>query len=145
MFYEGRLYIGAGDRQFRCLSAETGRVLWGFETPKGIMSSAALSADNTRVAFGGADGNVYCLGLDGSLKWKFATGGPVLASPLVTGGSLWVGSYEGHFYGLNMADGSKIFDLKCGAGIFSSAAASDGHILFGDRDGSLFCIQATSN
>lgn len=145
LVFAGKVYIGAGDRQFRCLDAGSGKVLWGYETGKGIMSSPALGADSNSLVFGGADGNVYCLDLNGKLKWKFATHGPVLASPLVTGDSVWIGSYDRHFYGLKMSDGSRIFELDCEAGIFSSAAASDGRIVFGDRSGDLYCLQASSH
>jgi outer membrane protein assembly factor BamB len=143
MAYQGRIYFGAGDNRFHCLDALSGASRWSFEVSKGIMSSPALGQDGQRLVFGCADGEVYCLGLDGSLAWKFQAQGPVLASPLVTGPTVWIGSFGKRFFGINLKDGSEVFSIKTSAGVFSSAAASGGRIVFGDRDGILYCIQAS--
>lgn len=144
MAFDGRIYFGAGDRALHCLDAVSGKEIWNFKTPKGIMSSPALSPDATRIVFGGSDGNLYCLDMSGTLIWKFKTEGAVLASPLVTGDTVWIGSYDSRFYALSLLDGSMQFSYKTGTGIFSSAAALDGKIVVGGRDGVLYCFDATS-
>jgi outer membrane protein assembly factor BamB len=41
------------------------------------------------------DGNMYALHLeDGSLRWQFATGGPIESSPISYGGNIIFGSYD---------------------------------------------------
>ena len=59
------------------------------------------------VYFGSGDHNVYALDQrTGALRWKFATGGRVSASPAVAGGTLYIGSFDGNFYALDAASGS---------------------------------------
>jgi outer membrane protein assembly factor BamB len=142
--YQGRVYFGAGDRHFRCLDASSGKQIWSFEAPKGIMSSPALSPDGKRIVFGGSDGILYCLGMEGSLLWKFSSGGPLLASPLITGDTVWIGSFDKHFYGVSLSDGRQLFSMESSAGIFSSAASGK-LVVVADRDGLLYCIQASQN
>jgi outer membrane protein assembly factor BamB len=144
MLANGRLYFGAGDKQLHCIDALTGKEAWNFQTERGIMSSPALSADGTRLVFGGADDYVYCLDMKGVLVWKFKTGASVLASPLLTGDTVWIGSYDANFYALNLLDGSKRFSYKTQSSIFSTAAASDNKVVVGDRSGNLYCFNAAS-
>lgn len=142
--YGGRLYLGAGDNAMHCFDAASGKELWKFATPKGIMSSPSLDAKATSLVFGCADNNVYALNLDGKLLWSQKTSGPVLASPLITGSSVWIGSFDGHFYGLNLGDGKPFFDYTTDKGIFATAAEAQGKIVVGSRDHELYCFTATA-
>jgi eukaryotic-like serine/threonine-protein kinase len=51
------------------------------------------------VYFGAADGNVYKVETsNGTLAWKFPTGGPVVSSPVVHEGKLFIGSMDRNVY-----------------------------------------------
>ncbi len=54
------------------------------------------------------DNNLYALNpVDGSLKWKYATGNSIDSSPAIgADGTIYVGSYDNYLYALNPADGS---------------------------------------
>jgi outer membrane protein assembly factor BamB len=72
----------------------------------------------------------------------FATGDVVHASPAVSDGMVFVGSWDSYFYALDASTGKQKWRFKTGddpeihnqVGIQSSAAVSDGMVDFGCRD-----------
>ncbi len=88
-----------------------------------IESSPALSPDGSVLYIGSENGGVYALdSATGKLKWKFMTGGPVNAAPLVDGsGNIYVGSVDGTFYAIDK-DGYLNWEFRTKEAIFASAA-----------------------
>jgi outer membrane protein assembly factor BamB len=114
----GVLYIP--DDSLYAIDAATGRVKWVYKN-KDIQSLAV------------AGGMVYCgnfqgeevLAIDaatGKRKWKYATGGPVTARPLVAGGTVFVGNWDGDMYALDAATGALRWQLQTNGQIQSNAA-----------------------
>ena len=66
--------------------------------------------DNQRVAPGK-------LGSRLTLQWRFKTGGPVLSSPVVSGGTVFVGSNDGFVYALRKTDGKKLWGFDTGKSV----------------------------
>jgi len=65
-------------RTVRCLDAATGTPKWNLLTGDAVKSSMAIWGDKT--VFGSNDGCVYCINVaDGTMVWKYQTGGIVLA------------------------------------------------------------------
>jgi outer membrane protein assembly factor BamB len=62
------------------------------------------------------------------LRWKARTRGSVVASPLVIGDLICVGSLGKRFYFLSAADGGRYSALKTDAGISATAAAGEGSV-----------------
>lgn len=142
---DGRwVWVGDGDGMLYCLSAAAGRPQWSFQAGhKGLMSSPALAADGTLV-FGSTDGYIYALGsADGALRWKVLTGDMVLASPLVTGTLVWIGSYDGNFRVLSLANGHELWRAHFDGGVFTSAAVAGDKVVVAGRNGDVACFQAT--
>lgn len=52
----------------------------------------------------------------GSLRmlWNYTTQGPIAAQPVVAGGTVYIGSYDGVFYALNEANGAKKWATSLG-------------------------------
>jgi outer membrane protein assembly factor BamB len=85
---------GDGSVRFRFSIAGTGAPEFGIHG--GPVQDAA-----GRLYFGAQDDNAYCLGPDGTLLWKFKTGGDVDAPLVITPrGVLLVGSDDGKLYAL---------------------------------------------
>jgi hypothetical protein len=82
-------------------SAPTVTNLWKFNLPdNGTESSPAPAPDGT-VYFGSWDNSFYALNAKGSLKWKFVTGAPVIASrALGADGTVYISSTDGKFCAL---------------------------------------------
>ena len=86
----------------------------------------------------------------GALKWKFATGNVVHASPAVAGGVVYIGSWDRYLYALRAEDGSLLWKFETGddteiynhVGIASSAAVAGGVVYFGCRDGHFYAVDA---
>jgi outer membrane protein assembly factor BamB len=78
-----RLFVGSRYGKFYALERGTGHVLW--EADLGSVSSQPLVYEG-RIYVGTDDGSLVCLStLDGKQKWRYATKGPVLQAPVVSG------------------------------------------------------------
>lgn len=82
---DNRIFIGSDAGTFFALNAQTGAVLWTFETGrhplgKGILSSPIVYRDT--VFFGAYDGDVYALDTrTGTLKWRYRDADWIGSSP----------------------------------------------------------------
>jgi outer membrane protein assembly factor BamB len=62
-----------------CLEARTGREVWRYDVPNGVLEKPAVDAH--RIYFGARDGHCYCLSrFDGAELWKKPLDSPVVAS-----------------------------------------------------------------
>jgi len=96
---------------------------------------------------------VYALdAATGTLKWKFHTGDVVHASPAISDGTLFIGSWDSYFYALDAATGKQKWRFKTGedhtiynqVGIQGSAAVMDGVVYFGCRDSNFYALDAAT-
>lgn len=125
------------------------KVLWTFEAPEGISSTAAVTEESVYV--GCEDGGLYCLKRrDGSLRWKYQTPDMIQASPTVAGGLVFVGDSEGVMHAVDAASGKLKWKFTAGGQIISSANLANGgdgnddRIVFGSYDGVVYCLEARS-
>jgi len=80
----------------------------------------------------------------GDLVWSYATGGAVESSPAVSGGYVYVGSYDNNFYCLDAATGDLVWSYATGGSVFSSPAVSGGYVYVGSVDNKVYCLDAAS-
>lgn len=85
---------------------------------------------------------MYAIRPDGTLAWRFQTGGPVESSAAIgLDGSVYFTSADGRFYALHV-DGTKAWDFSTGLSSASSpAVGADGTIYFGPVGGSVFALK----
>ncbi len=103
----GLAYAGNLDGMFYCLDGATGKERWKFEAGAEVTSGANFAGD--MVLFGSGDENLYCLGADGKLAWKFkVAGGPVLGSPAVAGGHTFVSGCDSNLHVLDVSSGREV-------------------------------------
>ena len=76
------------------------------------------------------------------LKWKFHTGGKVIASPALADGTLFIGSTDGKFYALDAASGDERWKFETHARIVSSAAVANGTVYFSSYDHYFYALDA---
>jgi len=108
---------------------------------------------NGTVYFGSGDGNLYALdAASGELRWKFAAGDVVHASPAYADGVVYVGSWDSYFYAVDAASGTEKWRFHGGedplihnqVGFQSSPAVVSGVVYTGCRDSNLYAIEAAT-
>lgn len=78
----------------------------------------------------------------GGVEWRVQTGGMVQSTPAVAGGTLYVGSGDGHLYALDARTGETRWRFAAGPAISSSPAVAGGLVFVGARDGSYYAVDA---
>ncbi len=134
-------------RTIRVRPKDTLRI-WRYQIKEGAptsnYSSPAIGPDGT-IYVGSQDNYLYAVNDDGTLKWRFQTGGVVRSSPAIgADGTVYVGSYDNRLYALN-PDGTVKWSYATGGNVPSSPAiAADGTIIFGSSDNSIRALNPDS-
>ena len=152
---DGTIYVAGGDGIFYALSPN-GKLKWKYTLGGFLLSSPAIDNEGTvyvgtgstergsrRQTFrqGQADekveksGSLCAFNPDGTLKWRFKTGGWAASSPLITSeGNIVFGCNDGFIYCVKN-DGSLLWKFKTGDKVFSSPAEDrKGNIYAGSED-----------
>ena len=126
----GMVYVGSNDGRFRAFNANTGALVWVYDTGGYIYSSAAVV--NGIVYFGSWDDNLYALNANtGTLIWKFAANNYINASPAVVNGVVYFTSWDGNAYALDAGTGALLWSYGFAApygGLVSSVAVANGMV-----------------
>ena len=80
----------------------------------------------------------------GGLKWTFKTGGPIVASPVIVEGTVYIGSMDGFLYALDQETGKEKWKFKSRMPIASTAAVAGGTLYFVSSTGALAAIDTVS-
>ena len=62
------------------------------------------------------------------------------SSPTVTEDTVYLGDEDGVFHAIDRATGKSRWKFATGGEIYSSAAVTDGRIVFGSYDNNLYCL-----
>jgi outer membrane protein assembly factor BamB len=83
-------------------------------------------------------------------NWRFDTGGMVTGTPIVSGGTVYVGSWDGFMYALRESTGEQLWKFNAGTlrvdpcdstyGIDNTAALSDGKLFFAGANCDLYAL-----
>jgi PKD repeat protein len=118
-----------------------GIVAWASTTPGSFQyGGPSLGADGT-IYIGSYDNNLSAYNPDGTLKWKYLTGGYIYSTPAIgSDGTIYVGSNDKKLYAIN-PDGTLKWSYTTGNYIYGSPAiGSDGTIYVGDYDKKLYAV-----
>jgi outer membrane protein assembly factor BamB len=107
-----------------------------------LYSSPAIGPDGT-IYVGSSDSALYAVNPDGTLKWRYLTGGDVRSSPAIgSDGTVYFGSEDSYLYALN-PDGTLKWSYLTAGDIGSSpAVAADGTIYVGSNDNRLHAVNS---
>lgn len=78
------------------------------------------------------------------VRWTFKTEGPIVTSPAVAGGVVYVASLSGHLHAIDQQTGAERWKFKSSRPIASSPAIDDGVVYFVSSAGSLAAIDAAT-
>jgi outer membrane protein assembly factor BamB len=148
----GIVYIGSDDDHLYALDLAARRVVWRFQIgscPQNVGVGAEASRCDVDagptvgpngVIYTGGDA-VYAINPDGTLRWRFATGGHVSAAPaLLPDGTAIAGSQDNLVYAI-APDGTKRWDFRAGGDVESAPAiGDDGTVYFGSDDEKLYAL-----
>ncbi len=76
--------------------------------------------------------------------WNYTTGAPIVSSPAIVNGEVFVGSKDSKVYCLNASSGQLVWSFATGAGVESSPAVSNSCVYVGSNDGWLYCLNKTN-
>ncbi|GAC1393584.1 MAG: hypothetical protein NVS4B11_00060 [Ktedonobacteraceae bacterium] len=89
--------------------------------------------------------------------WQFTTGSDVLASPVIVGGVMYVGSWDGNEYAINLSTHQQIWKQFLGitqqskpcygggsVGVTSTASVQNGTVYVGGGDGNMYALNSTN-
>ena len=77
-------------------------------------------------------------------KWTFKTDGPIIGSPAIANGVIYIGSTDGNVYALDQETGKQKWKFKTFASrqVTSSPTIANGLVYFGGFDGILYAVDA---
>jgi len=78
------------------------------------------------------------------VKWSFKTGGPIVTSPAVAGGVIYIGSWDGYLYAIDQATGKEKWKFKSSMPIASSPAVTSNMLYFVSSRGSLAALDIST-
>jgi outer membrane protein assembly factor BamB len=139
-FHDGRLYVADYESGVFCLGANDGKLIWRTNTSQappfgrgGFYSSPAIGYGH--VYAGRDDGTIFAFDeKTGKVDWSFPTNNFVYGSPAVaevpgTPPSVYIGSYDEHFYALNALTGKQRWRYDVGGPVPGTATVI-GHTVY---------------
>jgi outer membrane protein assembly factor BamB len=123
-----------------CLDEKTGRIQWKFVAGDVVLGAVAAGVD--RFFFAARDGYVYAVSTAGKELGRWNAHAPIVASPALSGGLLYVVTETGKLYGLRANDLELAWEATLGfSGPFlSSPAVARGHVYVGSQQDGLLCV-----
>jgi outer membrane protein assembly factor BamB len=76
----------------------------------------------------------------GGIQWSFATGGPVVGSPVVADGVVYIASLSGYLYAIDQLTGTERWKFKSSRPIASTPAVAGGLLYFVSSAGALAAL-----
>ena len=156
-----QVVIGSNAGVIHCLEADTGAVIWKFETAGGrvfdgvggfslgdIKMHPVYDAETDQLAVASMDGHVYVLDRStGEMQFRCATKEampgdhlPIYGSPIFYGEGLYFGSTDKQVYGVDKRTGADLWKINTGARVFSTPTIHNGELVIGSNNGRLYYI-----
>jgi outer membrane protein assembly factor BamB len=76
----------------------------------------------------------------GGVKWAFKTGGPIVSSPAIADGVVYISSMDTHLYAIDQETGKEKWNFKSRMPIASSPAVAGGTLYFVSSSGALAAL-----
>ena len=150
---QGKLYFTAGADGVYCIDALEGQQIWHY---KDVHADMSPIVHNGRVYFGTGYGDYQILAVDaetGAEIWAKEMPYPVWGSPSASENLIFFGLGRGNFsesapvpagkvVALNGDTGDIVWEHEAEDAVLTAIAIQNNSILFGSRDGSVYCLRA---
>jgi outer membrane protein assembly factor BamB len=138
-YARGIVYFGSYDHHLYAVNAESGKLVWKYQTDGGIVSCPAVLDDFVFV--GSEDNRLHVISArSGSLLWTYYTNGPVRSSPFVAHGHIFIGSDDMSLHAININGGRGIWQVETMAEIRSTPFVTQDEIYAGNESGEFYCM-----
>jgi outer membrane protein assembly factor BamB len=148
---DGRLFVATFDGRFYALDTRTGRAVWRWASHRCGWASPAIAGPLVIETFigrscaldvPGADGVVVAFDRrSGRIRWR-RTIGPTESSPLVVGGTAYVGDWSGRVWAFDARTGATRWHADVGAAVKSSPTLAGRRLVIGAYDGHVYAFDA---
>jgi outer membrane protein assembly factor BamB len=141
------IVIGSINNGVYALDGISGNIIWKLDTGGEIWSSASYNGDE--VFIGSDDGFLYCLDVDGKLRWKTKLNGKIRSSsPCLSlnedrSSSVFIGTYNGGMFCLNQSTGIISWSKQISKPVMASPAMINDKVIFATSDKRIYGLQAT--
>jgi outer membrane protein assembly factor BamB/tRNA A-37 threonylcarbamoyl transferase component Bud32 len=138
-YANGVVYFGSYDQHLYAVNAESGNLIWKYQTDGGIVSRPAVLDDS--VYIGSEDNRLHVVSArSGSLLWTYYTKGPVRSSPFLAHGHVFIGSDDFNVHAININGGRGIWQIDTIAEIRSTPFVTQDEVYAGNESGEFYCI-----
>jgi outer membrane protein assembly factor BamB len=79
-----------------------------------------------------------------TVQWAFKAAGPIVTSPAIADGVIYIGSLSGHLYALDQNSGRERWQFRSSRPIASSPAVADGTLYFVSSAGSIVALDIST-
>jgi outer membrane protein assembly factor BamB len=146
----GQVYATSTVGTVKAFVESSGHRLWSASVGGHPTSAPAVNQTAGLLVVGSSTGTVIALNLTtGSSVWTYATGGPVSAAAILSGGVVYVGSQDHDVYALKQSSGVLVWKFATGAAVqdtgalLSKGSASGLDLYIGSNDGNLYVLHAS--
>jgi outer membrane protein assembly factor BamB len=148
----GRLFFANNKGVLFAISASTGKRAWRFVSNRCQAMSPAVAGDLVYATFLNAPpcnasgknqtGELVALSVgSGRVRWR-KTIGPSESSPVVSGGTVYVGDWDGNVSAFSAQTGRLWWTFKAGGKVKDGIAVSGNRVFFGAYDGHVYALDA---
>ena len=143
LFHRDRIFFGAHDAVCYALDVD-GRLVWRAEMADRM--TGGMAAFDDLVIVGGWDGHVRALDAEtGDERWAYDASAPIVATPLVHDGVVYIGTDGGQLVALDAVTGTLIDFFPGGIALereIKSTPVADANMLyFGSLDGGVYAVR----
>lgn len=138
-----RVYAPSSDQNLYALTSE-GVQRWAFRSDQSLWSTPATNGE--LIFQPSMDHYVYALDTDGNLVWQSESlAGAMVGEPALNDtGSLYIGNFGRQMVALDTSDGSVQWVFPTEGWVWSGPALVNGVLYFGDLNGYVYAVDATS-
>jgi outer membrane protein assembly factor BamB len=140
-----------GDKVYFCTAAGVFHALtinplsnvWHYEHKGQGETIHAAAVNDKAVILGTHDKRIVALDpATGEQKWSFTLRARAESSPVIVGDVAFAATIRGRLHALDMNTGHELWQTDVGGRFSASPAVSDGRIVVGNEDGTLYCLGA---
>jgi outer membrane protein assembly factor BamB len=144
---EGFVFLGGGfgSYEFYALDADSGRVVWQYQTADDGPTAAVVS--DGHVAFNTESCELEVLTIEGRAVWKRWLGDPLMSMPAIGGGRIYLaypdsrGDHHHKLAAFELATGREVWKQRLAGEVITAPVLAEGHVFFATLDGTLCCFR----